>query len=363
MNILRYLAIFLSIASLSMFAACGSKSNGISAGPNPDDGINGEGDVPGGDNGLNGMNPDDGFNNGNNDENPPEGVYDITLDEKYQFKNMPMGTLTDDRDGRIYKTVTINGKTWMAENLKFVYNEGSAQSFCYQNDPNNCETLGRLYTWAAAMDSLGKFSNGSVGCGYFKGINECDVDLGGAGCNYEHDKDQCDVDRTANPTPVRGICPSGWHMPMYQEWEALLNFVDKNGGYIEAGTMLKSSEGWEWYPNPNNMFDQLNGNGLDNYSFTVLPAGSYMGQSWIYEYDEDFHGLGTWAYFWSSAQHLPTEWQSYCDETHCYGGYMGLDDWVYGTSAFAFYFTNYNTEAKYDFVDKSAGLSVRCIMD
>lgn len=350
MNILRYLAIFLSIASLSMFAACGSKSNGISAGPNPDDGINGEGYVPRGDNGLNGMNPDDGFNNGNNDENPPEGVYDITLDEKYQFKNMPMGTLTDDRDGRIYKTVTINGKTWMAENLKFVYNEGSAQSFCYQNDPNNCERFGRLYTWAAAMDSAAVFSNASAGCG------------------FSHSEGQCDVDGTH--TPVRGICPSGWHMPMYEEWEALLNFVDKNGGYIEAGTMLKSSEGWEWYPNPNNMFDQLNGNGFDNYSFTVLPAGSYLTFTL---YDEDFRGLGTEAYFWSSAQHLPTEWERNCVDqytmydgsiyTLCDGGYMGLYEWVYGEGAFAFYFANDKTGASYDYVNKFAGLSVRCIMD
>lgn len=57
------------------------------------------------------------------------------------------GTLVDDRDGQTYKTTNIGNLVWMAENLNYDYGEGS---FCYDNDPSNCERYGRLYTARAA---------------------------------------------------------------------------------------------------------------------------------------------------------------------------------------------------------------------
>ena len=42
-----------------------------------------------------------------------------------------------------YKTVTVEGKVWMAENLNLFYTpEGD---YCYDNDHNNCPKFGRLY--------------------------------------------------------------------------------------------------------------------------------------------------------------------------------------------------------------------------
>lgn len=53
------------------------------------------------------------------------------------------GVFTDERDGRIYQTIEIDGQIWMAENLAFE----TDSSWCYDDDLNDCDKNGRLYTW------------------------------------------------------------------------------------------------------------------------------------------------------------------------------------------------------------------------
>ena len=55
-------------------------------------------------------------------------------------------TFVDTRDHQLYKTVTVYGMTWLAENL----NNESGQSSCYNNNPH-CKNNGRLYTWHYAQ--------------------------------------------------------------------------------------------------------------------------------------------------------------------------------------------------------------------
>ena len=165
--------------------------------------------------------------------------------------NCEYGTLLDERDNQVYKTVQIGEQTWMAENLNY----GTANSYCYNGNSANCTKYGRLYTWAAAMDSAGTWSANGKGCGY----NE-----------------------TCSPAyPVRGVCPEGWHLPTQTEWNTLFTAV---GGSSVAGKKLKSTSGWN-----------SSGNGTDAFSFSALPAG--------YRYDDGrYFSEGYRAYFWSSTE-------------------------------------------------------------
>lgn len=113
------------------------------------------------------------------------------------------GTMTDERDGLTYKTVTINSQTWMAENLNYAYLQPTSfldsSSWCYGDNSENCEKYGRLYLWSAAMDSAALFSEDGAECGYFS-----------AGETWR---------RCPNgDEKVQGICPEGWHLPTYDEY-------------------------------------------------------------------------------------------------------------------------------------------------
>ena len=165
------------------------------------------------------------------------------------------GTLTDSRDGQTYRTVKIGDQVWMAENLNFV----TDNSWCYNDESDNCAKYGRLYTWAAAV-----------------GRDEDE-------CGYEH---TCGL----GSGDIRGACPKGWHLPSKAEWEALIVAVD--GSITEytssntAGSKLKSQTGWTASSGITNE---------DAFGFSALPAGRrYYNGSYSYE--------GNLASFWSSAE-------------------------------------------------------------
>lgn len=133
------------------------------------------------------------------------------------------GTITDKRDLKTYRTVKIGEQVWMAENLAFDYNEGSARY--YKN---------HLYTWSAAVDSAGVFSDASAGCGY------------GVACEIEE--------------PLRGICPEGFHLPSDDDWMQLFESV---GDSSYASMVLRSTGGWDKY------------SGSDGFGWNAVPGGYY----------------------------------------------------------------------------------------
>lgn len=206
-------------------------------------------------------------------------------------------TLVDFRDGKMYKTVTIGDQIWMAANLNYADSAKTVsimgRSFCYNNVAKNCDETGRLYYWAVAM-----------GCATNSWITD------GRNCGFS---------LTNTPDgPVRGLCPSDWHIPRREEWETLITSV---GGMETAGKVLKSTSGW-----------RNGGNGTDDYSFSAFPAGSRN------TFRDSFDGDDSHVFFWSSTE----------------------DSNEYASAIYLYY---YDDAVHFDSYDKSQGLSVRCVKD
>jgi len=164
----------------------------------------------------------------------PAGDYPITLsgvrsatnyEPSYDNTGLKLGvrdygSLTDSRDGKIYRTITVNGKTWMATNLNL--DEDGSRCYAENTGANNaaCDRDGRLYGWEMAQD----------------------------------------------------ICPAGWHLPNVAEWESLAKSADPDfvsSANNTAGAKLKAMFNWN-----------DNGNGTDVYGFSAFPGGHGIGTSW-----------------------------------------------------------------------------------
>ncbi len=64
------------------------------------------------------------------------------------FTSGSLETFIDARDNQVYKIITIGNQTWMAENLNF---STPQNSYCYDDQPANCSTYGRLYTYSESL--------------------------------------------------------------------------------------------------------------------------------------------------------------------------------------------------------------------
>ena len=157
--------------------------------------------------------------------------------EDFFNPDIDYGTLTDDRDGQVYKTVEINGITWMAENLNFAGNSDwtlpRSRSYCYGGIDANCALYGRLYDRAAAMNST-----------------TCDK---GRTCSLSEDLN-------------RGVCPNGWHIPTEDEVDDLMDFT-----FGDRKT-LRSAAGW--FTTESN----VNGSGLSLVGSGVRSDKNYVNE-------------------------------------------------------------------------------------
>ena len=165
-----------------------------------------------------------------------------------------------------------NGETIPEAKTKEEWNraaEAQQPAWCYyNNDPANGAKYGKLYNWYAVNDP-------------------------------------------------RGLAPTGYHIPSDQEWSALTAYL---GGEEEAGTKMKSTNGWDG-----------NGNGTNTSGFSGLPGGTRGDHAAFYDFGE----MGRW---WSSSE-------------------------VSTFSAWSRLLSYYNGNVDGGKNPKNFGLSVRCLRD
>ena len=172
--------------------------------------------------------------------------------------NPILGEMTDARDGQTYQTVKLGDQTWLAQDLNY---ETDNNSWCYDDDPANCEIYGRLYDWEAALTA----------------------------------------------------CPAGWHLGSDEEWSTLVKYLDPrsepNDGFEIskiAGGMLKTTgtieDGAGLWSSPNT--------GATNSSkFSALPSATRNKKG-------AYKCLGANSMFWTSTEYDATySWTMYLDMT------------------------------------------------
>lgn len=190
-------------------------------------------------------------------------------------------------DASSYRQVTIGDQVWMVENYRCskyateseAYKEGRTslnRSEAYATTPyytdatkvhlpdfmpsEMIQQIGYMYNWAAAVG----VADGVEQKSFFKEQRQ-------------------------------GICPNGWHIPSYDEWNKLQNYIEitQHKGTGTAGYHLKTTSGWSG-----------SCNGDDIYGFSAMAAGVSLGYS-VYD-------VGSTTYFWTDATYGEEENGAYC---------------------------------------------------
>ena len=135
---------------------------------------------------------------------------------------------TDERNGRMYYYLTINGKnqdgesasvTVMAENLnigemvdgtKEQSNDSKIERYCYNDDTTNCDKYGGLYQWAEAMQLPSE-------------------------CNTKTCADKIKPNH-------QGICPKGWRLLTYDDFYVVVH-ADGNVNPLVEGVRAQGFGG------------------------------------------------------------------------------------------------------------------------
>lgn len=180
----------------------------------------------------------------------------------------PDGQFTDSRDGRVYETIKIASKTWMAENLAYLPS--------VNNPDEGSEVFPHYYVYDYLNTSVEEAKT--------------TVNYQTHGVLY-------------NWYAAKNACPEGWHLPSDEEWMALEEELGmgsseaagremRNSGKV--GEKLKSNG--DWYSN---------GSRTNSSGFNAHPSGKRdpeIGES-------IFVMLGTYTFFWTDTPHgIPIAW-------------------------------------------------------
>ncbi len=153
--------------------------------------------------------------------------------------------------------IIIGNQCWMAENL----NHEVGNSWCYNDNPSNCNIYGRLYDWQTAMIA----------------------------------------------------CPQGWRLPSVEDWNSLRNYLISNGFNAEwddpiaefyTDRIAKALASQDYWSGLSDCAQDCPCPGTEPYlnnssGFNALPGGFYgLDQETFHGYYSD---LGRTAVWWSSS--------------------------------------------------------------
>ncbi|MFZ4523892.1 MAG: FISUMP domain-containing protein [Bacteroidales bacterium] len=176
----------------------------------------------------------------------------------------PGDPATVDWQGVTYHTLKYGNQQWLKENLNYgtrvdksadQTNNSVVEKYCYNDDEANCTTYGGLYQWAEMVQYLNGATNSNIW----------------------------------SPAPsgnIRGICPTGWHIPSDAEFLTLKSTITtlvaaSMGSNMEGSCMRENSSYGHWDA-PLPQYNTPDGN---NYAgFTALGIGYrvYSGPSYWY---------------------------------------------------------------------------------
>ncbi|MDR0983308.1 MAG: SUMF1/EgtB/PvdO family nonheme iron enzyme [Culturomica sp.] len=200
---------------------------------------------------------------------------------KISFNNCG-SDFTDSRNGQVYPTVQIGTQCWMATNMNIgervdgsdytTHQTAGIQKVCYNNDENNCDTYGGLYSWAEA-------------------VNGENVATGEINTATDFNK-KCVLDLKGNDV-TQGICPDGWHVPSDAEWQKLERFLGMD-------STVANSTDWRGSDQASKLKTTTWG-GTNSSGWSGLPGGPYYGFGGTYY---DVGSSGNW---WSSSENSSSD--------------------------------------------------------
>ena len=181
-----------------------------------------------------------------------------------------LGILTDSRNAKAYKTAVIGTHVWMAENLNYDTLDGVG-SWCYGKTASNCDTYGRLYTWAAALRLA-------------------------SSCNTSN----CASQVSAEP---QGVCPTSWHVSTESDWEDMEGYLGMSASDLTSVGYRGIDQGTQLQANSSLWLTSVLGS--NTVGFSALPGGAYLpSQGFLY--------MGADANFWTASENqADSAWHRY----------------------------------------------------
>jgi uncharacterized protein (TIGR02145 family) len=155
--------------------------------------------------------------------------------------------------GQTYHTVAIGIQCWLKENLNVgtmitgsqeQTNNGVIEKYCYNDDPENCETYGGLYQWGEAM-------------------------------------------QYSTSEGAQGICPGGWHIPNWNDFQVLVSAIIQDEKALNGQGL-----------------NQYGGAGTNKSRFSALKGGNRYSDGFFYDLNITFDFWSSTETGTDSAVHL-----------------------------------------------------------